>query len=151
LGNIWGRTRDVAIFGKGKSTLEDILAEAARTQGRGVVGEVDPDAGWYYRSDQLSFAQIGVPAIWFKSGSDFIGKPEGWGEEVMARWISEQYHQPSDEVEESWVFDGMVEDARLFFQVGLTVANTDQLPTWYPGDEFQDEREAALADAGKGG
>ena len=30
LGNVWGRTKDVTIFGKGKSTLEDILAELGR-------------------------------------------------------------------------------------------------------------------------
>jgi len=144
MGNIWGRTRDVAIFGKGKSTLEDLLATAAGLQDRVVVGEADPDAGWYYRSDQFSFARIGVPAIWFKSGTDFIGKPAGWGDEVMSRWIAEQYHQPTDEVEDTWVFDGMVEDATLALWLGLHVANSDELPEWYPGDEFQDERRAAL-------
>jgi Zn-dependent M28 family amino/carboxypeptidase len=151
MGNVWGRTRDVAIFGKGKSTLEDLLATAAAVQGRVVVGEPDPDAGWYYRSDQLSFAQIGVPALWFKSGTDFIGKPAGWGEETMRRWIAEQYHQPSDEVEEGWVFAGLVEDARLALWLGLHVANADEPPRWYPGDEFEDERRAALAGVGGGG
>jgi hypothetical protein len=26
------------------------------------------------------------------------------------------------------------------------VANADEMPTWYPGDEFEDERLAALAE-----
>jgi Zn-dependent M28 family amino/carboxypeptidase len=144
MGNVWGITRDVAIFGKGKSTLEDLLATAAGLQDRVVVGEADPEAGWYYRSDQLSFARIGVPAIWFKSGSDFIGKPPGWGDEVMSRWIAERYHQPSDEVEDTWVFEGMVEDALLALWLGLHVANSDEGPKWYPGDEFEEIRRAAL-------
>ena len=143
LGNIWGRTADVTIFGKGKSTLEDLLADLAAEEGRYVTEEKTLRAGWYYRSDQFSFARIGVPAIWFKSGTDFIGRPEGWGEQVHAEWIEQNYHRPTDEVEESWIFDGLVEDARLAFKLALTVANTDEMPAWYPGDEFEDERLAA--------
>ena len=146
LGNIWGRTSDVTVFGKGKSTLEDVLAELAAEQGRYVTSESTPRSGWYYRSDQFSFASIGVPAIWFKSGVDFIDRPEGWGEQQYADWIERNYHRPSDEVEESWVLDGLVEDAHLGFRLALTVATADEMPTWYPGDEFEDERLAALAE-----
>jgi hypothetical protein len=143
LGNIWGRTKDVTIFGKGKSTLEDLLADLAVEQGRYVTEESTPRSGWYYRSDQFSFARIGVPAIWFKSGTDFIGRQEGWGEQQYAEWIERNYHRPSDEVEDSWNFDGLVEDALLGFRLALTVASADEMPTWYPGDEFEDERLAA--------
>jgi hypothetical protein len=146
LGNIWGRTRDVTIFGKGKSTLEDLLVELADEQGRYVTEESTPRSGWYYRSDQFSFARIGVPAIWFKSGTDFIDRPEGWGEDRYAEWIQRNYHRPSDEVEDWWNFEGMVEDARLGFWLSLSVASADRMPSWYPGDEFEDERLAALAE-----
>ena len=146
LGNVWGRTSDVTIFGKGKSTLEDVLADLAAEQGRYVTSESTPRSGWYYRSDQFSFASIGVPAIWFKSGTDFIGRPEGWGDQQYADWIENNYHRPADEVEDSWVLDGLAEDAHLAFRLALTVANADEMPTWYPGDEFEDERLAALAE-----
>jgi hypothetical protein len=146
LGNVWGRTADVTIFGKGKSTLEDVLTDLAAEQGRYVTSESTPRSGWYYRSDQFSFARIGVPAIWFKSGTDFIGRPEGWGDQQYADWIENNYHRPSDEVEDSWVLDGLAEDASLAFRLALTVANADEMPTWYPGDEFEDERLAALAE-----
>ncbi len=149
LGNIWGPTKDVTIFGKGKSTLEDLLIDAAEQQGRYVTEEKMLRAGWYYRSDQFSFARVGVPAIWFKSGTDFIGQPEGWGEARHAEWIDNNYHQPADEVEDSWNLEGLIEDARLAFRLALTVANADEKPTWYPGDEFEDERQAALAEVGQ--
>jgi Zn-dependent M28 family amino/carboxypeptidase len=145
LGNVWGRTQDVTIFGKGKSTLEDLLAELAEEQGRYVTEEKTLRAGWYYRSDQFSFARIGVPAIWFKSGTDYVDRADGWGDDVQAAWIDQNYHRPSDEVEESWVFDGLVEDSLLAFRLVLEVADADEMPSWYPGDEFEDERLAALA------
>lgn len=147
LGNVWGRTRDVIVYGLGKTELDDWLAAAARSQDRVVTGEKDVRAGWFYRSDQISFARIGVPAIWFKSGIDFIGRPPGWGEERYAEWIENDYHQPSDEVRESWVLDGLVEDAQLAFMLGAAVATAEETPGWYPGDEFEAERLRALAAA----
>jgi Zn-dependent M28 family amino/carboxypeptidase len=137
LGNIWGRTEDVEVVGGGKSTLADLLVQAAALQGRQVVAEHDPDAGFYYRSDQLSFARIGVPALWFRSGSRFRGRPEGWGLEQIQSWENEHYHQPSDEMRDSWNFAGMVEDAQLAFFVGLDVADAAERPQWRAGDEFR--------------
>ncbi|HXU47383.1 MAG TPA: peptidase M28, partial [Thermoanaerobaculia bacterium] len=54
-------------------------------------------------------------------------------------------HQPSDQIDDSWRFDGMIEDARLGFFAGLAIANADRLPAWNPGDEFEAARKAALA------
>ena len=144
LGNVWGRTRDVIVYGLGKSELDDRIAEAAAEQDRSVRGEQDVKAGWFYRSDQIAFARAGVPATWFKSGVDFIGREPGWGEEQYADWIRFKYHTPGDEVEESWNLEGLAEDARLAFRVALDVANADQAPAWYPGDEFEAVRKASL-------
>ncbi len=55
-----------------------------------------------------------------------------------------RYHQPSDEMDGSWNFEGMIEDASLGFRTGLVVANADAMPSWLPGDEFEAVREAAL-------
>jgi Zn-dependent M28 family amino/carboxypeptidase len=145
LGNVWGPTRDVMIYGLGKSELDDWVAAAARTQGRTIRAEQDVRAGWFYRSDQFSFARIGVPAIWFKSGVDFIGHDEAWGEQQYADWIATKYHSPSDEVADDWNLEGLAEDARLAFMVGAAITTADTPPTWYPGDEFEDERQDALA------
>ena len=146
LGNVWGRTRDVIIYGKGKSELDDWLAEAAETQGRTTRGEQDVKAGWFYRSDQISFARVGVPAIWFKSGVDFIGREPGWGEKQYEDWIRYKYHTPGDEVEADWNLDGLVEDARLAFLLAAAIARSEETPAWYPGDEFEAVRKESLDD-----
>ena len=147
-GNIWGRTEDVAVIGKGKSDLEDLLGRFAARQDRVVVDESDPDKGYYYRSDQLNFAKIGVPALYFKSGIRYRDRPEGWGQQVNDAWRRSNYHQPSDEVGPDWNLEGMVEDARLAFAVGLAAADTDDRPRWVAGDEFAAVRAASLVDAG---
>ena len=144
-GNIWGRTRDVTYVGKGKSSLDAVLDATAAVQKRTVAGDQFPDRGSFYRSDQFNFARIGVPAFYFDSGIDFIGQPEGWGREQKGKYEATSYHQPSDEIEDSWNFDGMIEDTQLGFWAGLAVANADAMPTWVAGDEFEAARKAALA------
>jgi Zn-dependent M28 family amino/carboxypeptidase len=149
--NVWGRTADVAVIGKGKSDLEDRLVAAARDQRRRVVDDPEPDKGYYYRADQLSFARVGVPALYFGSGQDYIGRPAGWGEQKDAEFVRLRYHQPGDRILPGWDLSGAVEDTRLGYLVGLGVANGAKLPAWYPGDEFEAARQRTLAETGGGG
>jgi Zn-dependent M28 family amino/carboxypeptidase len=144
-GNYRGRTKDLTQIGAGKSSLDAIAKALLAKQGRVLVPDQNPDKGYYYRSDQFSFAKIGVPALYFDSGTDFIGKPPGWGKEQHAQWTEHVYHQPSDQLTDAWVFDGMIEDATIGFEAGWLVAQADRLPTWNPGDEFEAARKRALA------
>jgi Zn-dependent M28 family amino/carboxypeptidase len=146
-GDIWGRTRDVTYVGKGKSTLDKIVDQIAGRQGRTLKPDQFPDRGYFYRSDQFNFAKIGVPALFLDTGTDFIGKPEGWGRQQVEYYEEHHYHQPSDEIASNWNFDGMIEDATIGFWTGLIVANADQMPAWMPGDEFEAARHAATAAA----
>lgn len=143
-GNIFGRTRDVAHIGRGKSSLDAVLELAAAQQGRTVVGDPFPDRGSFYRSDHFSFARIGVPGLYFKSGTDYLGKPAGWGRQMAEQWEAQHYHRPSDELTPDWDFSGMVEDTELGFWCALRVANDPALPQWVPQDEFAPAREQAL-------
>ena len=85
-GNIWGRTNDVTFVGMEKSSLGPLVERLAREQGRTVKPDQFPDRGFFYRSDQFNFAKIGVPAMYYNAGTDFIGKPEGWGRKAKEEW-----------------------------------------------------------------
>jgi Zn-dependent M28 family amino/carboxypeptidase len=147
-GNIFGRTRDATSIALGKSSLDEIAARVAAGQGRTVKGDQFPDRGYYYRSDQFSFARIGVPALFFDDGTDFIGRPPDWGRQQIEQWELKKYHQPSDRLEDGWNFDGMIEDAQLAMLSAWLVAQADAMPTWKPGDEFEAARKRALAAVG---
>jgi Zn-dependent M28 family amino/carboxypeptidase len=150
-GSVLGRTRDVTEIGLGKSSLDSIVQALAARQGRRLVGDQFPDRGFFYRSDQFSFAKVGVPAIHPEAGIDFIGRPPGWGKEQAQEYELHRYHQPSDQFDPKWNYDGMIEDAQLGFYTGFVVANDPKLPTWNPGDEFEAARKKALAAAGRKG
>jgi len=146
-GNIWGHTHDVTFVGLGKSTLDQLVQMISDEQGRAVKPDQFPSRGYFYRSDQFSFAQTGVPAVYLDPGMEFVDRPAGWGKAQIDHFTEVNYHQPSDEYDDSWNFDGAVVDAQLGFWTGLAVANADEMPTWNPGDEFEAARLEALAEA----
>jgi len=74
----------------------------------------------------------------------FRDRPEAWGRDTVRSYTQVNYHQPGDELDESWNFGGMVEDSIVAFLSGLEVAETEALPTWMPGDEFEAARLRAL-------
>jgi Zn-dependent M28 family amino/carboxypeptidase len=143
-GNIWGHTHDVTFVGLGKSTVDEIVTLIAGEQGRVVKPDQFADKGYFYRSDQFSFAKIGVPAMYLNTGTDFVDRPPEWGREQKEHYTEVNYHQPTDEYSPAWTFDGMVDDALLGFWTGLAIANADEKPTWNPGDEFEAARLEAL-------
>jgi Zn-dependent M28 family amino/carboxypeptidase len=144
----YGRTRDVALIGLGKSSLDGDVRAVAKMQGRRVEGDQFPDRGTFYRSDQFSFANVGVPAAYLKKGTDVIGKPASFGREQEENYEKTDYHQPSDEFRETWDFSGAVEDVKLAFWLGCRVADAPELPRWNKGDEFEAARLKAVGEAG---
>jgi Zn-dependent M28 family amino/carboxypeptidase len=147
-GNIWGHTHDVTFVGLGKSTVDEIVTMIAEEQGRVVKPDQFSDKGYFYRSDQFSFAKIGVPAMYLDTGTDFVDRPPEWGREQQNHYTEVNYHQPTDEYDPSWTFDGMIDDALLGYWTGLAIANADDMPTWNPGDEFEAARLEALKAVG---
>jgi Zn-dependent M28 family amino/carboxypeptidase len=144
-GNIWGHTHDVTFIGLGKSSIDELVEAIAAEQGRVVKPDQFSDRGYFYRSDQFSFAKIGVPAMYLDQGTDFVDRPPEWGREQVNHYTDVNYHQPSDEFDDSWNFDGMITDALLGYWTGLAIANADEMPSWVAGDEFEAARLEALA------
>ncbi|WP_435016647.1 M28 family peptidase [Tundrisphaera sp. TA3] len=147
--NLWGRTRDIVSVGQGFTTLDDLLADVAKSQNRTVAPDPEPEKGLYYRSDHFEFAKVGVPALNGKGGIDYIDKPEGYGRQKRDEYTQKDYHKVSDEVKPDWDLSGAVEDSRLLFEVGRLVAQGDRYPEWKPGTEFKARRDAALKAAGR--
>jgi Zn-dependent M28 family amino/carboxypeptidase len=143
--NIWGRSRDITMIGKGKSTLDGTIERLVEMQGRVLKADQFPEKGYFYRSDQFNFARLGVPSAVFDSGIDIIGKPPGWGKEQVEKWEEMHYHQPSDRLTPDWNLEGAIEDLRLDFHLGYAVADAPEMPKWNPGDEFEAIRRKALS------
>jgi len=135
--SVLGRTKDVAVIGMGKSELENYLTKAAIRQNRTLVQESRPEAGSYFRSDHFSFAKQGIPALYAKGGSEPIDEETANYRKRTNVIVTGCYHQVCDQFRENWDLSGIVQDGQLLFEVGYSVANTDDWPQWSPTSEFQ--------------
>ena len=144
--NIFGRTSDVTVIGLGKTDTDALLSALAATQKRVLKPDAFPDRGFFYRSDQFNFAKLGVPGIYFEGGTEYLGRPPGWGKQRREEWEAKDYHQPSDELTDAWDFSGIVEDAQLSFWFGAAIARQAPMPAWKKGDEFEAARLKSIRD-----
>jgi Zn-dependent M28 family amino/carboxypeptidase len=140
-----GRAKDVEVIGYGASELEDLLAAAARKQGRTLTPDRKPEAGYFYRSDHFNFAKAGVPALYIKSGAVLRESGQAAGVAWQEKYVAERYHKPNDEYDESWNVAGSIEDLKLLFEVGARVANSETWPAWHEGNEFRATRDKSAA------
>ena len=142
--NPWGKTRDIEDLSNNNSTLDDLLAAAAKRNGRVMTPNSQPEKGSFYRADHFEFSKLGVPALYTGGGKDFIGKPADFGQQKKDDYTAHRYHQVSDEVDPNWDLSGAVQDIDLLFEVGYQVANADKFPEWKPGTEFKARRDAMV-------
>ncbi|HSJ13753.1 MAG TPA: M20/M25/M40 family metallo-hydrolase [Longimicrobiales bacterium] len=142
--NQWGRTSDLGVIGLGNSTLDDVLALAVAPRGRTLAPDAEPEKGFYYRSDHFEFAKQGVPALYIRGGTQYIGKPTDFSQRKREEYTANDYHKPSDEIKPDWDLSGAVEDAQILLEVGYRVAQAETWPEWSPGTEFRARREQML-------
>jgi Zn-dependent M28 family amino/carboxypeptidase len=139
--NTYGRTKDLTIVGQGQSELDDYAERAAAKQGRTISPDENPSAGHFFRSDHFNFAKVGIPALYAGSGTISLLHDTAWAKRKTDEYGKERYHSPFDQVDSTWEFDGMVEDAQLLFDVGYTLSNETTFPKWKEGSEFKAARE----------
>ncbi|WP_242084409.1 M28 family metallopeptidase [Aestuariivivens sediminis] len=134
--------KDLTVIGYGQSELDDYAEEAAIAQGRYIIPDTKPEAGFFFRSDHFNFAKIGIPALYakgsFEGFNSNIDKIKQWNE----NYRKNIYHQPTDEYNPNTTeLSGVQFDAQLLFQVGFKLANENSFPKWKKGSEFKLIRE----------
>ncbi|MEM8616049.1 MAG: M28 family metallopeptidase [Pseudomonadota bacterium] len=141
-----GPAKDMVVVGYGASELEDRLKAYLDTVGRVIKPDPNPQAGYFYRSDHVSFAKKGVPMLYADGGNDLIDGGEAAGQAAAQTYTRRRYHKPMDEYADDWNLDGMVQDMTALYTVGLGILQSQDWPTWYPGNEFEAIRQASLAE-----
>src|SRR3954462_14934902 len=134
--NVWGKARDIEDLSLGFSTVDDLLAAAAKLQGRTAIPDSRPDKGKIYRADNFEFSKVGLPSLYIGKGEHLLSRPET-APLRSDEFDSTDYHQVTDDVRRDWDLSGAVQDVQLLFEVGYEVANGDKFPEWKPGSEFR--------------
>lgn len=137
--------KDIIVVGYGASELEDILKAAAEKHDRYLRPDAEPEKGYFYRSDHISFAKKGVPMLYADSGIDLRNGGEEAGRKFGEDYTANRYHAPSDEYSDDWDMSGMVDTVEVLYETGAAIAYSDDWPNWYEGNEFRALRDAQRA------
>ena len=140
-----GLTNDMIVVGYGASELEDLLEDELSKSGRYVNPDPNPEKGYFYRSDHISFAKRGVPVLYSTGGFDLVDGGREKGFLIAEQYQIEAYHGVEDEYDESWNLDGLNQSIDAIFNVSNKLANTSQWPNWYEGNEFKAVRDLSRA------
>jgi Zn-dependent M28 family amino/carboxypeptidase len=138
-----GPARNVIEVGKGNSTLDDYLEDAAKAQGRTVVPETFSERGLFFRADHFSVVRKGVPSLLLMALGGASDLKQG-GLKAGQKWLDDYmkcYHQTCDTLDPDWDLRGAAQDVDLFYDVGLKLADSRAWPTWSDGSEFKSVRE----------
>ena len=139
-----GKTNDMAVIGYGASELEDILETELEKQGRYINPDPNPEKGYFYRSDHISFAKKGVPVLYADDGFDLeIGGIEKGFNEIYD-YTNYRYHGVDDEYDPSWNLEGFEQTINTLFNISFELSNSNDWPNWYEGNEFREIRDAQL-------
>ena len=140
-----GKTNDMAVIGYGASELEDLLEIELEKQGRYINPDPNPEKGYFYRSDHISFAKKGVPVLYADDGFDLeVGGIEKGFNEIYD-YTNYRYHGVEDEYDPSWNLEGFEQTISTIFNISVNLSNSDDWPNWYEGNEFRAIRDAQQA------
>ncbi len=124
------------ISGAERTSVLPLAENVAKRMKLAIQPDAQPEQGHYFRSDHFSFARAGIPAFSIGVGTEFDGKPAGYGQRMWEEYNRLHYHHPSDEYREDWDFTSVAQAAEFGFILGTEIANQDKLPDWRPGDQF---------------
>jgi Zn-dependent M28 family amino/carboxypeptidase len=121
----YNNTTIATVIGMERTTAEGILAKACEAFGLKAAIDPVPEQNLFERSDNLHFAEKGIPAITFAPGITAFDAE-----------VNKYYHQPADEVN-SLDFDYLLKYFRAYVYANVLLANAPQPPVWKPGDKFE--------------
>ncbi|KQX25973.1 hypothetical protein ASD39_01620 [Sphingomonas sp. Root50] len=134
--DIKGATRDISLWGNGRSGLEPLLGRVAKAAGRTLVRNPRFDDGYYFRSDHFSFARLGVPGVTLGSGLDLHDGGPAAGKTQEDDYFDNRYHGRGDAWSPDLDFSGLATDIDLLVQFGRALSETTDRPMFEPGSAY---------------
>ncbi len=127
-------TTKVTAIGLERTTAEQSIIAASQAFGLEAIQDPVPEQNLYDRSDNVSFAQKGIPAVNFAPGTT------AFDAEIM-----KNYHQVSDEAE-TLNFNYAEKYCEAFTLAAARIANLPKKPFWKEGDKYEAAGKALYAE-----
>jgi Zn-dependent M28 family amino/carboxypeptidase len=139
--NVWGETEDLYAIGARHSDLDEVCREGAGRLGCAYTPEKGGELGFFYRSDQISFARGGIPSVWLHQGIVSKGSDPDFGIRKLDEYQRTGYHKVSDQIENDWDLRGTVQIARWAREIITILSARREMPQFKSTSSFSRERE----------
>jgi Zn-dependent M28 family amino/carboxypeptidase len=124
--------QDVVAFGAEHSTLGPLVASVAAGMGLTLSPDPLPLENTFVRSDHYSFVKQGVPAVFLATGF------KDGGEKASKGFLKGRYHQVSDDISQPFDWNAAAKFAKLNYLIAREIADRNQAPLWYVGNQYGD-------------
>jgi Zn-dependent M28 family amino/carboxypeptidase len=137
--NVWGETEDVFAIGARHSDLDAVCREAAEKLGLRYTPERNGELGFFYRSDQISFARAGIPAVWLSQGVVAKGPDKELVQRKFEEYRRTKYHKVGDEIQPDWDLRGALQIIDWARGIIAILQERQDLPQFVPTSSFKRE------------
>ncbi len=128
--------KDIVPLGGEHSSLGAVADDVARHMGLEVSPDPAPEEVYFVRSDQYSFVEQGIPALYIGEGYKTLN-PKLDGRKMQLDWENTRYHLPSDDMNQPLDFNALVKGTRVDLAAGYEIAQQAERPHWNKGDFFE--------------
>ena len=139
--------RDVIAVGGELSDLGAWVARVAAPLGLGVA--TPPAEIWSARafsfSDQVAFAERGIPAVLVNEGFDWPGWTRQAAVQRSQSWMLETYHSPADDLEQPIHWQAAARHSGLIAALVAVLADSRVAPEWRAGAPYAYQRQLSRA------
>lgn len=115
----------VTVVGFNRTSITSLLSQASDAFGLLAIDDPLPEKNFYDRSDNVSFAAKGVPAVSF-----------GPGYTEMNEEITKYYHQPTDEPN-TLDYEYLTKYTKAYIYAVTLIGNYGGKIFWTPGDKYE--------------
>jgi Zn-dependent M28 family amino/carboxypeptidase len=105
-----------------------------------------PESASFARSDQITFAKAGVPALLVMEGPDYRHTAREAGLQRLIKWGQEVYHTPVDDLQQSINLAAAEQHVQVLLALGLALANGTSEPQWKKGVPYLAAHLQAIAE-----
>ena len=125
-GGGYNNTKLATIIGLNRTTAGKHIKKGAAAFGLKAIDDPAPEQGLFDRSDNVSFARMGIPAPTYSTGFDAFDDE-----------INKYYHQASDEAD-SLDYNYLYQFFQGYVYSGRLIANDPETPFWVKGDKYEE-------------
>jgi Zn-dependent M28 family amino/carboxypeptidase len=122
---VWEKTSDFMAVGARFSTFENKLRQLVQDEGLTYSYFSMSNQGFFYRSDQFSFARYNIPAIWISAGEN-----DASGQKRYPNFWKTAYHTVDEEYDPSWPLESMRQTIKMAVLLIGHLNTTKSPPKW---------------------